>query len=228
MTDGDSSEGRSERAGDLAAGDFSSWVSELQLAIDGEGDAHVPCAGCTACCTSSQFIHIGPDEADTLAHVPAELLFPAPRLPHGHVLLGYDQRGQCPMLLDNRCSIYEHRPRTCRTYDCRIFPATGVELDDDEKELIAHQARRWQFSFPTATDRSQHEAVRAAARFLRDHPAAVSEEAVPANATQRAVLAIEVHDAFLRRDPLTNRMTVFDPEPGVIQVEVRRRTRQER
>ena len=161
MTDGDASEGRSQMAGDLAAGDFSSWMSEMQLALDGEGDAHVPCAGCTACCTSSQFIHIGPDETDTLAHVPAELLFPAPRLPHGHVLLGYDQRGHCPMLIDNRCSIYEHRPRTCRTYDCRIFPATGVSLDDDEKELIARQARRWQFSFPTATDRSQRDAVRA-------------------------------------------------------------------
>jgi hypothetical protein len=195
MPDGDANEGRGQLAGDLAAGDFSSWMSEMQLAIRGEGDAHVPCDGCTACCTSSQFIHIGPDEADTLAHVPAELLFPAPRLPHGHVLLGYDQRGHCPMLIDNRCSIYEHRPRTCRTYDCRIFPATGVQLDDDEKELIARQSRRWQFSFPTATDRSQRDAVRAAARFLREHPTAWSAEAVPANATQRAVLAIEVHDA---------------------------------
>ena len=227
MTDGDASEGRSQMAGDLAAGDFSSWMSEMQLALDGEGDALVLCAGCTACCTSSQFIHIGPDETDTLAHVPAELLFPAPRLPHGHVLLGYDQRGHCPMLIDNQCSIYEHRPRTCRTYDCRIFPATGVSLDDDEKGLIARQARRWQFSFPTATDRSQRDAVRAAATFLRDHPGAASE-AVPPNATQRAVLAIEVHDEFLRHDPVTNRPTVFDPDPEVIRVEVRRRTRQSR
>ena len=54
------------------------------------------------------------------------------------------------MLIDNRCSIYEHRPQTCRTYDCRIFAATGVRLDDDEKELIARQTRRWRFSFPTA------------------------------------------------------------------------------
>lgn len=228
MTDGDESEGRHEPPEALAAGDFGSWMSEMQRAIAGEGDADVPCAGCTACCTSSQFIHIGPDETDTLAHVPAELLFPAPRLPHGHVLLGYDQRGHCPMLIDNRCSIYEHRPRTCRTYDCRVFPATGVSLDDDEKELIARQTRRWQFSFPTAIDRSQRDAVRAAATFLGKHPRAVSDEAVPPNATQRAVLAIEVHDLFLRHDPVTNRTTVLDPDPEVIQVEVRRRTRQSR
>ena len=228
MTAGNTSEDRGRSTHDLAAGDFSSWMSEMQLALDDEGDANVPCAGCTACCTSSQFIHIGPDETDTLAHVPAELLFPAPRLPLGHVLLGYDQRGHCPMLIDNRCSIYEHRPRTCRTYDCRIFPATGVDLDDDDKELIARQARRWQFSFPAAADRSQRDAVRAATRFLYEHPGAVPEEAVPANATQLAVLAIEVHEAFLRRDPVTNRSTVFDPDPEVIQVEVRQRRRRAR
>ncbi len=51
---------------------------------------------------------------------------------------------------------------------------------------------------------------------------------VPPNATQRAVLAIEVHDEFLRHDPVTNRPTVFDPDPEVIRVEVRRRTRQSR
>ena len=39
-----------------------------------------PCRAvtCTACCTSSQFVHIEPDETDTLAHIPAALRFPAP------------------------------------------------------------------------------------------------------------------------------------------------------
>ncbi|MGI9120662.1 MAG: YkgJ family cysteine cluster protein, partial [Acidimicrobiales bacterium] len=118
---------------DLPAGDFSSWMTEMQSALRGERPSDVPCGGCTACCTSSQFVHIGPDETDTLAHIPAELMFPAPRLPPGHRLLGYDEQGHCPMLVDNRCSIYEHRPRTCRTYDCRIFPAAGLEPDDDDK-----------------------------------------------------------------------------------------------
>ncbi|MFI5042361.1 MAG: YkgJ family cysteine cluster protein, partial [Acidimicrobiales bacterium] len=102
---------------DLAAGDFSSWVAEIRVALRGERGSEVPCGGCTACCTSSQFVHIAPDETDTLSHIPAELLFRAPLLPPGHVVLGYDERGRCPMLVDARCSIYEHRPRTCRTYD---------------------------------------------------------------------------------------------------------------
>jgi hypothetical protein len=56
----------------------------------------VACGGCTACCTSYQFGHIGPEETDTLAHIPADLLFPASRLPRGHMLLGYDERGTAP------------------------------------------------------------------------------------------------------------------------------------
>ncbi|HTD50264.1 MAG TPA: YkgJ family cysteine cluster protein, partial [Acidimicrobiia bacterium] len=183
---------------DLAAGDFSSWMAEVQGAIHGGQDAVVPCDGCTACCTSSQFIHIAPDEVDTLSRIPAELLFAAPRLPPGNVLLGYDERGHCPMLVDNTCSIYAHRPRTCRTYDCRIFPASGIELDDDDKAQIADQARRWRFEFPTQTALDQRDAVRAAATFIEEHPDLLPDGATAANGTQRAVLAIELHAAFLR------------------------------
>ena len=209
---------------DLAAGDFSPWVTQVQEAISGEGASDVPCAACTACCTSSQFIHIRPDETDTLSRIPAELLFPAPRLPAGHVLLGYDERGHCPMFVDNRCSIYAHRPRTCRSYDCRVFPAAGLRIDDDaEKALIARQARRWRFSFPTAADRNRHDAVRAAATFLDEHEGVLPAGTVPANTTQLAVLAIGVHDAFLRRDEETGRTTLVDPDPDVVRVEVMRR-----
>jgi hypothetical protein len=138
-------------------------------------------------------VPIGPDETDTLAHIPAELLFPAPRLPRGHVLLGYDERGHCPMLVDGRCAIYEHRPRTCRTYDCRVFPAAGVEVDHDDpgKARIADRARRWRFTFPADDDRRRHEAVRAAAAALRAGSAGAP------TVTQLAVRAIETHEEFL-------------------------------
>lgn len=180
----------------LAAGDFSSWLTEMQGAIRGEHGSDVPCGSCTACCTSSQFIHIDPDEADTLAHLPAELLFPAPRLPDGQVLLGYDEQGRCPMLIGGRCSIYEHRPRTCRTYDCRVFPAAGIEPEDD-KPLIVRQVRRWRFGFPTGADGARHQAVHAAAAFLGDHGDLLPDALAPRNATELAVLAVEIHEAFL-------------------------------
>jgi len=187
----------------LAAGDFSSWLTEIQGAIRGERGSVVPCGSCTACCTSSRFVHIEPDETDTLAHIPGELLFPAPLRPEGHMVLGYDERGHCPMLIDGRCSIYEHRPRTCRVYDCRIFPATGLEPEEDEPD-IARQVRRWRFTFPTATDVTRHQAVLAAAASLDGRGDPSPEVPAPTNATQRAVRAIEIHEAFLSRDEETD------------------------
>jgi uncharacterized protein len=186
--------------GELAAGDFASWLDAMRAALRGERSADVPCGSCTACCTSSQFVHIEPDETDTLAHIPRELLFPAPRMPRGHVLLGYDERGHCPMLIDDKCSIYEHRPRTCRTYDCRVFPATGLELDEAGKEAIARQIRRWRFTYPASDDRERHAAVRAAARSVDERPDLRPGGRVPANTTQKAVLAIEAYEAFLAPD----------------------------
>jgi Fe-S-cluster containining protein len=204
----------------LPAGDFSSWLAEIRSALRGERGSDVPCDSCTACCTSSQFVHIEPDEIDTLSHIHPDLLFPAPRLPRGHVLLGYDQHGHCAMLIDNRCSIYEHRPRTCRTYDCRIFPAAGVEIDDVDKAMIASRAKRWRFSLPTEADRDEHGAVRAAARFLEDHPGAFPGGGPPSSVTERAVVAIEIHDLFLDR--------VVDPDPEVVRIELGRRPRPRR
>jgi len=192
----------------LAAGPFSAWLAGMQRALRGEVASDVPCDGCTACCTSSQFVHIGPDEMETLARIPPELLFPAPRRPPGHVVLGYDDRGHCPMLVDGQCSIYESRPKTCRTYDCRVFPAAGLEIDDESQRAIGRRARRWQFDFPSEVDQVQHEAVRAAARYVRERADLFPGGSGPANVTQRAVAAIEVHQAFLCPDP--------DPDPEVI------------
>jgi uncharacterized protein len=181
---------------DLAAGDFSAWLTGMQAAIRGERASDVACGGCTACCTASQFIHIGPDEIETLARIPKALLFPAPLLPEGHVVLGHDERGHCPMLVDGRCSIYADRPRTCRTYDCRVFAASGLAAEDG---LIAERAGRWRFSFPTEADRRRRDAVREAAVFIRERPHELPEGAAPANATQHAVLAVEIHERFVRR-----------------------------
>ncbi len=179
----------------LAAGAFGSWVVDLQGAMRGERDSEVPCGGCTACCTSSQFVHIEPDEVDAIAHIPAELLFPAPRAPRGHVLLGYDERGHCPMLVDGGCSIYEHRPRTCRTYDCRIFAATGVAVADDQP-AIAARVRRWEFTFlEDDDDRGRHDAVRAATAYLRERRVELGDDA-PEHPTRLAVAAMRVHELF--------------------------------
>ncbi len=202
---------------DLDAGNFSSWVTEMQAAIRREGEANVPCDGCTACCTSSQFIHIGPDETDSLAHIPKPLLFPAPRMPRGHVLMGYDERGHCPMLIDNRCSIYEHRPQTCRTYDCRIFPAAGLMIEDGDldKALIAERAGRWNFTFSTMADKLQYAAVKAAAAFLEEHRAELPTGSRPNTTTRLAVLAFEIHELFLSGSFNTSEKMRIVSDPGI-------------
>ena len=179
----------------LPAGDFSDWLAGMQAALRGERGSEVPCDGCTACCTASQFIHIGPDETETLARIPKALLFPAPLMPAGRVVLGHDERGHCPMLVAGRCSIYADRPRTCRTYDCRVFAAAGVVPEDG---LIAERARRWRFGFPAAADQERREAVHEAAVFIRDRRQELPDGAAPANATQHAVLAVEMHERLLR------------------------------
>jgi uncharacterized protein len=172
---------------DLDAGPFGAWLAGMLRALEGEQDADVPCGTCTACCTSSQFVHIEPDETDALAHIPAELLFPAPLRPRGHVLLGFDERGHCPMLVHGACSIYEHRPRTCRTYDCRVFAASGVDVDDDgpdpAKVDIARRARRWRFDLTVEADVVLFDAVHAAARRAGAGEPGLSP-------TQRAVRAV--------------------------------------
>lgn len=182
---------------DVPAGDFGPWLLQIGLAGQDRRGADVPCGDCTACCTSSQFVHVGPDERDTLARIPKRLLFPAPGRPKGHVLLGYDENGHCPMFVDGRCSIYEDRPRTCRTYDCRVFPATGLEPDSAEGMGISERSRRWRFGFPTRRDREMQAAVQAAAAFLRDNADRLPGGIVPRNPTQVAFLAIRIHEVFL-------------------------------
>jgi hypothetical protein len=186
---------------DVPAGDFSSWLGRTRDNLLTQLGASVPCGACTACCRSSQFVHIEPDETRTLERIPPALLFPAPGRPEGTKLLGYDQHGHCPMLVDNQCSIYEDRPRTCRNYDCRVFAATGLGPSEDAQGLISGQVGRWRFDNPTPQDRAEHAAVQAAGQFLRDH-AGDFPGGMPSHPAQLALLAIKVYKIFLRKtDP---------------------------
>ena len=142
-------------------------------------EADVPCGTCVACCASGQFVHVGPDEADTLAHIPTALLFDAPR--GLGKLMGYDEQGRCPMLTDSGCSIYDHRPQTCRTYDCRIFEAAGVRAD---QPLIRERADRWRFDIADETEQARLDQV-------REHAVGLGEM----SALERAVLAIRATTA---------------------------------
>jgi Fe-S-cluster containining protein len=167
----------------LAAGDFAAWLAGARSAIRGEAESDVPCGDCVGCCSSGYFINVDPDEADTLAHIPQALLFQVPGRPRGYVVMGYDEHGRCPMLRDGLCTIYAHRPRTCRAYDCRIFPATGI-TPDAGMPLIVRRTRQWRFSYASEGGRAEHDAMRQAA-------ASLSAEHVSANPTGLALATIE-------------------------------------
>ena len=172
---------------DLAAGEFSAWLTAMQAALRGERDADVPCDGCTACCTSSQFVHIEPDETDTLAHIPR----PAP-VPGSPAARGATCCSATTSTGAARCWSTAGA-RSTSTGPGRAAPTTagcsrrrGWTAD---QPAVARRAQRWRFAHPSPTDREQHEAVRAAAVVLRErHP--------EAPAARIAVGAVEGHEGI--------------------------------
>jgi Fe-S-cluster containining protein len=197
------------------AGDFSAWLRQTHQALKSKStDAIVPCDDCSACCRSSLFIHIKSEEKQTLSKIPKNLLFSAPGLPKGNVLMGYDSSGKCPMFQNNKCAIYEFRPQTCREFDCRVFAATRIELNNEAQSLIADRVRQWAFEYPGDQDQSDLSTLSASVKFLRDRKNLFPTGVVPNNPTQLAVFAIKVFQVFevLGGAKLTNREKLPDVE----------------
>lgn len=185
---------------DLPAGDFSAWLRHARNALLDDSGTEVTCGECIGCCSSSYFIHIKPHEKGVLGRIRKEILFPAPGQPRGHVLMGYDKNGLCPLLANGKCSIYEHRPQTCRNYDCRVFTAAGIAAGGDEKAVINHRVSNWKFSYPTELDRVEHLAVQATAAFIQEHVNCFPGGRAPSNPSQLAILAIKAYPVFLKKD----------------------------
>jgi hypothetical protein len=183
----------------LEAGEFASWLRSIRTALLTGSSSDVPCGKCNGCCRSSYFIHIEPDEVDVLASIPREILFPAPGLPEGNVVMGFNDQGCCPMLAGGACSIYEHRPRACRIFDCRVFSATGVGAG---RPRIEERTRRWRFSYASEHSRRSQTEVLAAAGYLGQGADSLPPGLVANNPGQLAVLAIKVHGVFSEPDDL--------------------------
>ena len=198
---------------ELPAVPFAAWLRETIATLEKDVPADVPCGSCNACCRTFHQIHLRPGEKRARKRLPREFLTPAPGLPPGYVLLGYTADGACPVLIGGRCTIYEDRPLVCRTYDCRIYAATDVPPDRAD---IAAQVRRWRFSYPGAEDRERHEAVLAAARFIREQPACLPSEAARQQPVRVATLAVVAHEKFrpgatagLRHRPVADRDRIY-------------------
>ena len=187
----------SNRSASVPAGEFSAWLSCTEASLrSGDGGADVPCGACRGCCRSSMFIHIRPEETQTLRRIPRALLFPAPGLPKGHVLMGYGDQGQCPMFVNNQCSIYEDRPQTCRDYDCRVFAATGVSVNCEAQAEIANGVKAWAFTYEREESREEHRMVKAAAAFLERNRDLFPPGSLPGYPVQLAALAVRICRLF--------------------------------
>lgn len=168
----------------------------MRGALAGGPGMQVACGDCVGCCTSSYFIRIRATESEALRRIPPEQLTDSPRDPPGTRLMGYDHQGHCPMFRDGGCSIYSHRPDTCRTYDCRVFTAAGLDAGSG-RGVINERVARWRFEYPEAGDAEEQRAVRAAAAFLRQHPVRFPNGHVPSRAADIAVLAVKAYPVFM-------------------------------
>lgn len=193
---------------EVPAGSFSAWLADTLRTRQG-ADADVPCGTCTACCRSSMFVHVGPDDVAARRRIPKALLFPAPGRPKGHFVLGFDEHGRCPMLVDEGCSIYDDRPRTCRAFDCRVLAAAGRTGD---KPDIAARVRAWRFGLDTPDDLAAQAAVTAAVAYLEADPD-VFDGARPRDDGDLAAAAIAVHQLFIGCEA---------PEPAVVRSALKR------
>ncbi len=145
------------------------------------------------------FVHIKPEETQTIQRIPRALLFSAPGLPKGHVLLGYNDKGHCPMLVRNLCSIYEFRPQSCRDYDCRVFAATCIPVDPQAQPEIARRVSEWAFHHESEESREKHRIVQEAAAFLNKNKDLFPQGSIPTYPVQLAALAVRIYRLFLER-----------------------------
>ena len=181
-----------------AAGPFSDWLRAMRTALAGRAGMDVACGDCRGCCTSSYFIKVRAHETTTIERIGADNLRPVPGAGDGGQLMGFDAQGHCLMFANGGCSIYAHRPETCRTYDCRVFTAAGMNAGPDRSE-INERIASWQFDHPATRDHEEHRAVTEAANFMRQHPVRFPGGRVPSRPSEIAVLAVKSYQVFLAR-----------------------------
>ena len=179
----------------IKAGEFVDWLNEFIKTMTGKGAGNVPCGECVACCTSKKFILVRPSDTQARSRIPKELLFAAPNLPKGYHLMGYDKQGHCPMFKEGRCSIYPHRPATCRQYDCRVLAAAGAEAKEESSE-IAERVMAWEFSYSQPESERKSRQIKRAMWFLRQYSALFPPGYVPQSESQKSALAVSIHGEF--------------------------------
>ena len=95
----------------------------LTSVVNNEPESKVECGTCNLCCKLLS-PHLTPEEVSS-GKYPISLIQPTMDMIAMDPLIGpivtiyKNKDGGCSMLIDNKCSIYEDRPKACRQFDCR-------------------------------------------------------------------------------------------------------------
>lgn len=186
-------------SGTLPAGAFARWLEQyLRAQAQAEPTGEVPCGECNACCRASYYIGIAEEERETIERIPRVHLTVSTRSQERHWALEQSCGGSCPMLVDDACSIYEHRPRTCRRFDCRVFAAASLTPGSGPRAAVNQQVWRWRFDYPSPADAMRQTALLEAAAFLQRRADLIDPEVAPTDTGELAKAAVFVHEIFLQ------------------------------
>lgn len=132
-------------------------------------DASVPCNGCKSCCHHEDVeVRAEQERAEDLRYL--DLV----QTQEGRTVLRKRDDGACAHLVSSGCAVYDHRPRACRMYDCRIRAIAGLTMRYGETE---HTAPAWAFRPQSPQDLATMSVLRISARrYLAEHPNGLIED----------------------------------------------------
>jgi hypothetical protein len=158
--------------GDRPSGSVTTYLRKSTQGYLRDGSANVPCNGCTACCRDPNlFVDVTDEEAKRLK-VHQDTNMDQREYKNGVAwVLDRNEKGECVYLIDNRCSIYSERPKSCRQYDCRVH-LLGFPVDPTQTVVNQEGVLQWsQFSQPTTEDKVAGLAIRLSIlHMLKENP----------------------------------------------------------
>ncbi len=92
--------------------------------------SQILCVECGLCCNGTLVddIHLKSwDEADAMEDLGLELDEDTDGVP--------SMLTPCRALKGTRCSVYEHRPSTCRSFECRVLQEVRIKAIDEQEAM---------------------------------------------------------------------------------------------
>jgi Putative zinc- or iron-chelating domain len=192
------------------AGDPLALREGFRAVLEGRDEvARVPCGGCRVCCYHRGVdVHPELESAESLAHLDLE------KRADGDLYLRKREDGACVHLGPKGCTVYQHRPHACRTYDCRLYSLFSLRdsFDDGRVQPI------WVFQ-PTTREGRVFEATCKAMAAVESKKLRDSDKRASVNDVVGAVMASPMFDGVastidaLSRLPLDELAKVLGVDP---------------